>query len=61
MGDGFRLHNHHYLIHADILVHLDGLDAAFGVPGDDYAAVGENVVKKVRALPGILQAKALAF
>ena len=37
------MHDHHYLIYADILVHLDGLDAALGVSGDDDTAVGEHI------------------
>ncbi len=42
MGDGLGRHNHHDLIHADVFVHLVGLDAGCGVAGDDDATVGKG-------------------
>ena len=43
VGDGLRLHDQHDLVDADVFVHLDGLDAAFRVAGDDHAPVGQHV------------------
>ena len=48
MRNGLGLHNQHHLVDADVLVHHAGLDAGFGVAGNDDAAIRQGLAVQLR-------------